>query len=153
MEITLLSTKHQRNFSKDNVSESCSVWNCSYGNSTNTTLFEEDKDEELSIYLGAFSWILVVLYIITFMIGLVGNALVCFAVWRNKNMRTVTNVFLVNLAAADLGVIIICLPPALIADVTNTWFLGGPFCNIHLCLSVGISLKQSNLVNSNSSGD
>ena len=66
-------------------------------------------------------------------------------------MRTVANVFLVNLAAADLGVIIICIPPALLANVANTWFLGGPFCNIDLCLSVGILLKQSNPVNSNSS--
>ena len=92
----------------------------------------------LNVILDAFSWVLVGLYSLTFLIGLIGNALVCFAVWRNKNMRTVTNIFLVNLAAADLGVIIICLPPALVTDITNSWFLGTVFCKIHLFLSVSI---------------
>ena len=88
--------------------------------------------------LNGLKWALVVLYTLTFLVGLTGNALVCFAVWRNKNMRTVTNIFLVNLAAADLGVIIICLPPALLADVTGMWYLGTVFCKIHLFLSVSI---------------
>ena len=113
--------------------DNSSIWNVSL-KSNNTTASSELKEH--IVHLDGLSWALVVLYTITFLVGLSGNALVCFAVWRNKNMRTVTNIFLVNLAAADLGVIIICLPPALLADVTSMWYLGSVFCKIHLFLSV-----------------
>ena len=88
------------------------------------------------IYPEPFEWGLIVLYIITFLVGLVGNSLVCFAVWRNTKMRTITNMFIVNLSVADLGVIIICLPSTLLVDVTETWFLGTTFCKTHLFLMV-----------------
>ena len=37
---------------------------------------------------------LIVAYFLVFLVGLVGNFLVCFAVWRNHSMRTVTNYFI-----------------------------------------------------------
>lgn len=87
-------------------------------------------------------WILIITYIITFFVGLIGNSLVCFAIWRNKSMRTITNIFLVNLSIADLAVIIVCLPSALLVDVTETWFLGTVVCKVHLFLmSVSISVS------------
>lgn len=95
------------------------------------------------IYPEPFEWGLIVLYIVTFFVGLIGNSLVCFAIWRNTKMRTITNIFIVNLSVADLGVIIICLPSTLLVDVTETWFLGTPFCKIHLFLmtvSVAVSV-------------
>ena len=75
-----------------------------------------------------YEWLVIVIYIITFIIGLTGNILVCFAVWRNRQMRTVTNMFIVNLSVADLGIIIICLPPTLMVDVTETWYMGLVMC-------------------------
>lgn len=81
-------------------------------------------------------WVLIVIYTLTFFVGLIGNLLVCFAIWRNKSMRTITNMFIVNLSVADLAVIIICLPSALLIDVTQTWFLGSTFCKIHIFLTV-----------------
>lgn len=51
-------------------------------------------------------------------------------------MRTVTNIFIVNLAIADLAVIIICLPPTLLSDVTETWYFGFAMCKIALFLQV-----------------
>ena len=92
------------------------------------------------IYPEPFEWGLIVVYILTFFVGLIGNSLVCFAIWRNKKMRTITNIFIVNLSVADLGVIIICLPSTLLVDVTETWFLGTTFCKIHLFLMVSIFL-------------
>ena len=41
-----------------------------------------------------FEWCLIGAYFWVFVIGLVGNFLVCFAVWRNHSMRTVTNYFI-----------------------------------------------------------
>lgn len=86
------------------------------------------------IYPEPGEWALIVTYILTFFVGLIGNFLVCFAIWKNKNMRTVTNMFIVNLSLADLAIIILCLPSALLVDVTQTWFLGTEFCKIHMFL-------------------
>jgi len=90
-----------------------------------------------TIFPDTGEWILISVYFITFLVGLVGNSLVCFAIWRNKNMRTVTNIFIVNLSVADLAVIIVCLPSTLLVDVTLTWFLGTVLCKIHVFIMVG----------------
>lgn len=55
---------------------------------------------------------------------------VCFAVWKNRHMRTVTNYFIVNLSFADVLVTIICLPASLVVDITETWFFGKTLCKI-----------------------
>ncbi|XP_063708959.1 orexin receptor type 2-like isoform X2 [Culicoides brevitarsis] len=75
-------------------------------------------------------WILIVSHSIVFIMGLVGNALVCIAVYTNHSMRTVTNIFIVNLAVADFFVILFCLPPTVLWDVTETWFFGEAMCKV-----------------------
>ena len=84
-----------------------------------------------------FEWVVVVLYIVVFLAGLVGNFLVCFVVWKNRHMRTVTNMFIVNLSVADFLVILICLPPTVLGDVTETWYMGGVMCKIVQYVQVG----------------
>lgn len=42
--------------------------------------------------------------------------------------RTVTNMFIMNLAAADLLVLVFCLPATVVQDVTKTWFFGLILC-------------------------
>lgn len=66
----------------------------------------------------------------------IGNILVCIAVYANTSMRTITNIFIVNLAVADLLVIILCLPPSVVWDITETWFLGEAMCKVILYLQV-----------------
>lgn len=67
-----------------------------------------------------------------------GNALVCMAVYTNYTMRTVTNIFIVNLAVADFFVILFCLPPTVVWDVTKTWFMGEAMCKVVLYFQVRI---------------
>ncbi|MBN3308875.1 OX2R protein, partial [Amia calva] len=55
---------------------------------------------------------------------------VCFAVWKNHHMRTVTNYFIVNLSFADVLVTITCLPASLVVDITETWFFGQTLCKV-----------------------
>jgi hypothetical protein len=54
--------------------------------------------------------------------------------------RTVTNMFIMNLAAADLLVLVFCLPATVIQDVTKTWFFGLVLCKfvnyIQVCTTV-----------------
>lgn len=60
------------------------------------------------------------------------------AVYTNHSMRTVTNIFIVNLAVADFFVILLCLPPTVVWDVTETWFLGEVLCKVVIYFQVRI---------------
>ncbi|XP_031820566.1 orexin receptor type 2 isoform X1 [Sarcophilus harrisii] len=94
-------------------------------------------DEELLRYVWReylhpkeYEWVLIAGYIIVFIVALIGNVLVCVAVWKNHHMRTVTNYFIVNLSLADVLVTITCLPATLVVDITETWFFGQSLCKV-----------------------
>lgn len=69
---------------------------------------------------------------------------VCFAVWKNHHMRTVTNCFIVNLSFADILVTVICLPASLVVDITETWFFGNTLCKVVPYLQV-MALQKTTL--------
>ncbi|KAK8769880.1 hypothetical protein V5799_013655, partial [Amblyomma americanum] len=98
------------------------------------------------IFPSTYEWGLIGLHVAVFVVGLVGNCLVCVAVYRNQSMRTVTNYFIVNLAVADFLVILVCLPPTVLWDVTETWFFGAALCKIVLYLQGYTSVYQLCLV-------
>ncbi len=76
------------------------------------------------IYLGV-----TIMYTLLFLVGIAGNALVIFVVWRNRDMRNSTNLFLTNLSISDLLVIIICMPSALLEFYSkDVWHLGDVMC-------------------------
>ncbi|KAK9881183.1 hypothetical protein WA026_014531 [Henosepilachna vigintioctopunctata] len=56
-------------------------------------------------------------YFIVFAVGLVGNFFVIAVVFRSPRMRTVTNFFIVNLAVADILVVVFCLPATLMSNI------------------------------------
>jgi hypothetical protein len=56
-------------------------------------------------------------YFIVFSVGLIGNSFVIAVVFRAPRMRTVTNFFIVNLAVADILVIVFCLPATLMSNI------------------------------------
>lgn len=98
------------------------------------------------LWPSSFEWILILLHLVVFVIGLVGNFLVCVAVYRNQTMRTVTNYFIVNLAVADFFVILVCLPPTVLWDVTQTWFFGNLLCKtVPYIQSVSVSVSVMTL--------
>lgn len=73
---------------------------------------------------------------IIFVIGVGGNTLVPIIVWKNKQMRHSTNIFLINLALADCLILLICLPTALVElySIPNTWNLGAFLCKYRFVL-------------------
>ncbi|XKL60348.1 hypothetical protein PGB90_001364 [Kerria lacca] len=102
---------------------------------SNEYCLSEDEYMDLiieHIYPNPFEWLLVGMHLITFVVGLVGNALVCIAVYKNRAMRNVTNYFIVNLAVADFMVLLFCLPATVLWDITETWFMGNLLCKIVL---------------------
>lgn len=56
-------------------------------------------------------------YTLVFLVGLVGNLLVVSVVCRSPRMRNVTNYFIVNLAVADILVLVFCLPATLLSNI------------------------------------
>lgn len=67
----------------------------------------------------------IVAYMLIFLLCMVGNALVCFIVLKNRHMRTVTNMFILNLAVSDLLVGIFCMPTTLVDNlITGEWRQG-----------------------------
>lgn len=56
-------------------------------------------------------------YLLIFLVCMLGNGVVCFIVLRRKNMRTVTNLFILNLAISDLLVGIFCMPTTLVDNI------------------------------------
>ncbi|EPY87288.1 orexin receptor type 1 [Camelus ferus] len=82
------------------------------------------------LYPKQYEWVLIVAYVAVFLVALVGNTLVCLAVWRNHHMRTVTNYFIVNLSLADVLVTAICLPASLLVDITESWLFGHALCKV-----------------------
>lgn len=61
--------------------------------------------------------IFIVSYLLIFVVCMLGNGVVCFIVLRSKNMWTVTNLFILNLAVSDLLVGIFCMPTTLLDNI------------------------------------
>lgn len=125
--------------SGNNITENMTTY-LNRSNCSNDYCVSDDEYVDLIldyIYPSLSEWILISLYIVVFLAGLIGNFLVCFAVWRNHSMRTVTNFFIVNLALADFSVGLFCLPPTLLSDITETWYMGSVMCKLAKYLQVG----------------
>lgn len=56
------------------------------------------------------TYIVPVLFAIIFIIGMIGNVTLVLIFVRNKQMRNVPNIYIINLALGDLLVIISCVP-------------------------------------------
>lgn len=83
---------------------------------------------------------IITLTVLIFLFGTIGNFFVCLSVYRNHQLRSVTNYFIVNLAFADFLVILICLPATVIWDLSLTWFFGTIACKSVMFLQVSLSL-------------
>lgn len=68
------------------------------------------------------------LYTIIFLLAVLGNSLVIVALVQNKRMRTVTNVFLLNLSISDLLLAVFCMPFTLIPVLLKNFIFGATMC-------------------------
>lgn len=75
------------------------------------------NDEFMYRHSGAMTAVYCAAYLLVFVVGLVGNCFVIAVVYRSPRMRTVTNFFIVNLAVADILVIVFCLPATLMSNI------------------------------------
>ncbi|XP_062856223.1 neuropeptide Y receptor Y7 [Trichomycterus rosablanca] len=87
--------------------------------------FVDDITKHLSVQIA-----LITAYSLIILLGLVGNALVIYMIIIYKNMRTVTNYFIANLALADLMVDTMCLPFTLVYTLIDEWKFGAVMCHM-----------------------
>ncbi|XP_045479675.1 cholecystokinin receptor-like [Harmonia axyridis] len=70
------------------------------------------------------------LYSVIFMLAVVGNTLVILTLIRNQRMRTITNLFLLNLAVSDLLLGVLCMPFTLIGALLRDFVFGEVMCKL-----------------------
>lgn len=68
------------------------------------------------------------LYSLIFLLSVVGNTLVIVTLAQNKRMRTVTNVFLLNLSISDMLLAVFCMPFTLIPTLLQNFIFGKTMC-------------------------
>ncbi|CAG9560961.1 unnamed protein product [Danaus chrysippus] len=71
-----------------------------------------------------------VIYTIIFVLGLLGNILVCYVVIRNRAMQTVTNLFITNLALSDILLCIFAVPFTPLYSFRGSWSWGSLLCHM-----------------------
>jgi hypocretin (orexin) receptor 2 len=77
-----------------------------------------------------FEYFLIFFGLCIFLIGIIGNLLVILVIVKNVHMRSITNIFIGNLAIGDFCVVLMCLPATLITDITGNWWFGKTMCKI-----------------------
>ncbi|XP_052132361.1 neuropeptide SIFamide receptor-like isoform X2 [Frankliniella occidentalis] len=86
--------------------------------------------------------VICVAYLAVFVVGVLGNVCVVMVVASFPRMRSTTNLFIANLAIADLLVNVVCLPFTLVSNVLKEWVLGDAICRTLPYLQ-GVSVSAS----------
>lgn len=62
--------------------------------------------------------------------ALVGNVLICLAVYRKASLRTITNMFIVTLAISDVVMAVLPMPLSVGALISSKWSYGHTVCQL-----------------------
>ncbi|KAK7479291.1 hypothetical protein BaRGS_00029461 [Batillaria attramentaria] len=110
-------------------------------NITNTSNFNMTDGPVFTMPVYVLAWVTLA-NVLVFVTGVVGNTLVILVVTLVRDMKTATNLCLMNLSVADLLVLIICQPSALIElYAEEVWMLGAFMCEYILALIVFFYLR------------
>ena len=74
--------------------------------------------------------------IILNVLSLTGNTLVCISVYKNRRLRTTTNLYIIALAMSDLVSAVLVMPFGAGVLITSKWPFGGVFCQFHAFFSL-----------------
>lgn len=84
-----------------------------------------DPRSKFAIALQAASMVVIMV------VALGGNLLILAAIYIDKTLQTITNVFIVNLACADMLLAIIGMPFTLTSSITYDWIFGDTWCKVN----------------------
>lgn len=71
-----------------------------------------------------------IIYATVFVLGIFGNALVCYVVLRNRAMHSVTNYFITNLAISDILLCVLAVPFTPLYTFMGRWIFGAAMCHM-----------------------
>ena len=74
--------------------------------------------------------------IILNILSLTGNTLVCILIFKNRRLRTTTNLYIVALAVSDLLSAVLVMPFGAGVLITSKWPFGKVFCQFHAFFSL-----------------
>lgn len=63
--------------------------------------------------------------------SLLGNLLICLAFYKNRRLRTITNIYVLSLAVTDITVVSLIYPFCTIASSFRQWPFGYSFCQFN----------------------
>ncbi|KRZ68653.1 Cholecystokinin receptor [Trichinella papuae] len=84
----------------------------------------EELPEPCQLIDSSGNKLLMVVFTIIFCLSVIGNSLVIVTIVQNRWMRTITNLFLLNMAISDLLLTLICMPPTLTAILFQCFIWG-----------------------------
>ncbi len=105
---------------------------------------EESEQMQVTAHSSFIIATLAILYSTIFAIGIIGNSLVVYVVCAKKNMQSVTNLFIMNLALSDILMDLLAVPFTPIAYFQEEWKLGKYLCHL-VNYSLGVSVYVSTL--------
>lgn len=106
-----------------------------FSNSKNISHLVYAVQKSLKNAPNAPSWIdsgtwIICLYSVIFLLAVIGNLLVIFTLIQSRRMRTITNVFLLNLAVSDLFLGVFCMPITLVGMLLRDFIFGELMCKL-----------------------
>uniref|UniRef100_A0A336LNY7 CSON009528 protein n=1 Tax=Culicoides sonorensis TaxID=179676 RepID=A0A336LNY7_CULSO len=100
-------------------------FNANYNHNNSTII----SIKPVVIEWNSIKWLLT-MYSIIFMLATIGNSLVILTLVQNKRMRTITNVYLLNLAISDLFLGVFCMPFTLVGMILRNFIFGEIMCKL-----------------------
>lgn len=113
--------------------------------SNESTLYDVFGDGDESIMASSYLLALfIVVYALIFVVGVCGNALVVFVVAHNRAMQTITNIFIANLAVADVIMCLLAVPFTPLSGLLHNWVFGDVLCRV-VPMAMGASVHVSTM--------
>ncbi|XP_044140223.1 kiSS-1 receptor [Bufo gargarizans] len=74
------------------------------------------------------AWLVPLFFAMLMVVGLIGNSLVIYVISKHKQMRTVTNFYIANLATTDIIFLVCCVPITAALYSLPGWIFGEFMC-------------------------
>nr|XP_034973059.1 kiSS-1 receptor [Zootoca vivipara] len=74
------------------------------------------------------AWLVPLFFAVLMLVGLAGNSLVIYVIAKHKQMRTVTNFYIANLAVTDIIFLVCCVPFTAVLYPLPGWIFGEFMC-------------------------
>ena len=94
----------------------------------------QQHDEQFAndFYYSLWTFVTPTLFSLVLLVGASGNSLVIYVILSRREMRSITNLMLVNLAVADLAFLFTTVPFTAIKYAADTWPFDDATCKVGL---------------------